>query len=450
MGKAGEAQKSPEGSKKMSLYGALSIGVSGLNAYGQALSATSSNIANVNTVGYKEATANFSTFLNAESGVGNNSSAGVISSVSQDITTQGLPTTTSSNTDLSISGNGFFVVATTPSATGMQEYTRAGSFRPDQNGNLVNSAGLYLLGYKLDAAGNVPANASSFSLVNVAGLSGTAQASTQMSLQANLQATATVDATYAPGDMAAGNVAPDFSRTVNVFDSQGGQQPVNLSFIKTDANTWAYEANYAGAAANVTSTSLSQGTITFNSDGTLANVNGAAPASGNLALTIPWAAASGLQPQNLTVNLGTVATSSGLTQFDAPSSLNGSTVDGSAFGSVNGVTIGKDGTVTAQFSNGLSQDVYKIPLATFTNADGLGQVSGNAYVPTKASGAANLNLAQSGAAGTIEAQSLEGSTVDLATEFTNLITTQRAYSASARIITTADQMLQQLEQLPTN
>src|SRR6185437_217551 len=109
-----------------------------------------------------------------------------------------------------------------------------------------------------------------------------------------------------------------------------------------------------------------------------------------------------------------------------------------------------DGTVTAQFSNGLTQDVYKIPLATFADPDGLGQVSGNAYTATKASGAANISLATIGSAGAIQSQSLEGSTVDLATEFTTLITTQRAYSASARIITTADQMLQQLEQLPTN
>jgi flagellar hook protein FlgE len=90
-----------------------------------------------------------------------------------------------------------------------------------------------------------------------------------------------------------------------------------------------------------------------------------------------------------------------------------------------------------------------VPVATFTNPDGLGQLSGNAYSATKASGAANINLANSGPAGGIQSESLEGSTVDLATEFTNLITTQRAYSASARIITTADQMLQELEQLPT-
>jgi flagellar hook protein FlgE len=130
--------------------------------------------------------------------------------------------------------------------------------------------------------------------------------------------------------------------------------------------------------------------------------------------------------------------------------MNASTVNGSPFGSVTGVTVAKDGTVTAQFSNGLSQDVYKIPVATFANPDGLAQVSGNAYIANKASGAANINVANSGSAGGIASQSLEGSTVDLAAEFTNLITTQRAYSASARIITTVDQMLQQLEQLPTS
>ena len=158
----------------MSLYGALNIGVAGLSANSAALSATSSNIANVNTVGYKEATASFSTFLNAENGVGSNASAGVAVTVGQDVTTQGLPTTTSSPTDLSISGNGFFVVASNASGTGTQEYTRAGSFTPDVNGNLVNAAGLYLLGYKLDAAGNVPTDASDLSLINVSAISGTA------------------------------------------------------------------------------------------------------------------------------------------------------------------------------------------------------------------------------------------------------------------------------------
>ncbi|HEX4027622.1 MAG TPA: flagellar hook protein FlgE [Rhizomicrobium sp.] len=433
----------------MSLYGALNIGVAGLSANSMALSATSSNIANVNTVGYKDETANFETFLNSP-GLAGNSSAGVAAVISQDVTTQGLPTATSSPTDLSISGNGFFVVATNPSATAQQEYTRAGSFTPDANGDLKNSAGLYLMGYQLDSTGNVPTNTTQLSLINVTSLSGTAQATANLSVQANLQSSAATDATYVAGDMASGAATPDFQRTVNVYDSQGGTQPVTLSFIKTGANAWAYEASYAGAAANITGTNpIATGTVSFNTDGSLANVNGAAPASSSFNLSIPWAASTGLASQTVAVNLGTVGGTSGLTQFDTASTLNGTTTDGSAFGSVTGVTVANDGTVTAQFSNGLSQNVYKIPLATFASPDGLGQVDGDAYIATRSSGAADINLADSGPAGAIASNSLEASTVDLATEFTNLITTQRAYSASARIVTTADQMLQELEQLPS-
>jgi len=434
----------------MSLYGALNIGVAGLAANSVALSATSSNIANVNTVGYKNQTANFATFLNTPGLVGN-SSAGVAAVIGQDVTTQGLPTSTSSPTDLSISGNGFFVVASNDSSSATQEFTRAGSFTPDENGNLKNAAGLYLLGYKLDSSGNVPTDTSALSLVNVSTLSGKAQATTKMGIQANLQASSTTVSTYTAGQMASGAVTPDFQRTINVYDSQGGSQPITFSFVKTAANTWSYEASYAGNSANITGTNpIAQGTVTFNSDSTLANVDGATPASGTFNLTIPWAASTGLASQSIAINLGTVGGTSGLTQFDTASTLNGTSPDGSSFGNVTGVTVAKDGTVTAQFSNGLSQDVYKVPVATFTNPDGLAQVNGNAYVATKQSGAANVNLANTGAAGGIASQSLEGSTVDLATEFTNLITTQRAYSASARIITTADQMLQQLEQLPSN
>ena len=199
----------------MSLYGALNIGVAGLAANANALSATSSNIANVNTVGYKDETADFSTFLNS-SGLAGNSSAGVTSIIGQDVTTQGLPTATSSPTDLSISGNGFFVVASNSSATAQQEYTRAGSFTPDSSGNLQNAAGLYLLGYKLDSSGNVPTDTTDLSLINVNSLSGSAQASTTMSLQANLQSSSTVDSTYTAGDMASGAATPDVERTINV------------------------------------------------------------------------------------------------------------------------------------------------------------------------------------------------------------------------------------------
>ena len=431
----------------MSLYGALSIGVAGLAANSAALSATSSNIANVNTVGYKTQNATFETFLNT-SGLVGNASAGVSAIIRQDVATQGLPVSTSSPTDMSISGAGFFVVGTNTTNSTTLQYTRAGSFSPDEKGNLKNAAGLFLMGYPLDSLGNVPTNTSQLSVVNIASLSGKASPTDNLGIQANLQSSATAVGTYATGQMTSGAVTPEFQRTINVYDSLGGSQPLTFSFVKTGANAWAYETTYSGAAGNLSSANpISTGTVTFNSDGTLKNVNGAAPASGSFNVTIPWAATTGLLPQTIKVDLGSVNGTSGLTQFDAASALKGSSPNGSPFGAITGVQVAQNGTVTALFSNGLSQDVYKIPIATFTNPDGLGQVNGNAYIATKSSGAASVNLANTGSAGNISAQSLEGSTVDLANEFTNLITTQRAYSASARIITTANQMLQELEQL---
>jgi flagellar hook protein FlgE len=428
----------------------MNIGVAALNAESQSLSVTSSNIANLNTVGYKNSTINFSSYLNSTIGSNNSSAAGVTANVSQDVTAQGLATTTTSPTDLSISGNGFFVVSPTASATGTQEYTRAGSFTPDADGNLVNSSGNYLLGWQLDSSGNVPTDTTDLSLINVSAISGKAQASTTASLTANLDSTATVDSSYTAGDMTAGTATPDYQNTINVYNGQGGVVPISMAFIKTGANTWAYEASYAGASSNITgSNPIAEGTMSFNADGTLANADtSASTPTGNISLTIPWSAASGLGSQTISVNMGTVGTTSGVTQFDAASSLS-SSENGSPFGNVTGVSVGTDGTVTAQFSNGLSQAVYKVPVATFANEDGLAPVSGNAYTATQSSGSANVNLAASGSAGSIQSKSLEGSTVDLSTEFTNLITAQNAYGAAARIITTADQMMQTLEQVPT-
>ena len=140
----------------MSLYGALNIGVAGLAANSQALSATSSNIANVNTVGYKDRHHHFLDLPELQCRADRQRLAGVVAVLGQDVTTQGLPTSTSSPTDMSISGNGFFVVSPTPASTTTQEYTRAGSFTPDANGNLVNAAGLYLLGWQAGFRGQYP------------------------------------------------------------------------------------------------------------------------------------------------------------------------------------------------------------------------------------------------------------------------------------------------------
>jgi flagellar hook protein FlgE len=430
----------------MSLYGALMTGVSGLSAQSKALSVSSANIANVNTIGYKTGQNVFSTLLTNSGGSGDISSAGVIASTTSNINQQGLLSATQSTTDLGISGNGFFVVSQTPGASngGALYYTRAGDFSPDAKGNLKNSSGFYLMGWPLDANGSVPANRTALDTININNLAGKAEATSHAAIQANLQSSTTAVTGYTAGDMAAGTVQPGFERAITVYDSQGGSQPLDISFVKTGPNQWSYEVSYTGNAANIGGAGnnpIKTGNVTFNSDGTLATPNGA------VNVTIPWAASSGLQSQTIALDLGTAGSSDGLTQFDSASTLIGSTVDGALFGSLTGVTVDKDGFLSAQFSNGLTQKIFKLPLATFTNPNGLSAVSGNAYQASAQSGTAVMNEANLGGAGSVQSQSLETSTVDLATEFTNLITTQRAYSASSRIVTTASEMLDQLLQI---
>lgn len=433
----------------MSLYGAMITGVAGLNANSKALSVASSNIANVNTVGYKAGQSQFSTLLASAGSSGDISSAGVIAHATQNVSQQGLLTTSSSATDLAIQGNGFFVTSQQPGSTQSLAYTRAGNFTPDESGNLRNASGLYLMGWPVTANGAVPSNRNDMTAINVNNLAGKAEATTTMSLHANLQASTAITTGYTPGDMNAGTKTADFQRTINVYDSQGGAQPLQIAYLKTGANTWSYEVSYQGTASNIsTPNPIKTGTMSFNTDGTLKNAdNTATPATGSVSITIPWAASSGLASQSVTLNMGTVGSSDGLTQYESPSALSSSSVDGALFGSLAGVQVDGNGYVTAQFTNGLSQKVFKLPIATFNNPNGLSAISGNAYAVSKDSGTPSLSEANTGGAGSIQSKALESSTVDLASEFTNLITTQRAYSASARIVTTASTMLDQLLQM---
>jgi len=448
----------------------MQTGVAGLTAYSNALSVASANIANVNTVGYKTASSDFSTLLASATNGTNAASATVVSRTGQNVTEQGLLETTSSSTDMAISGNGFFVVSTSDSDSSLRAYTRAGDFSTDSSGYLVNSAGNYLLGWALDANGDVPSDRNDMSYINLNSLTGKAEATTEVSAKINLQSSTDINADATSYDVASGydvtsgDVTADFQRTINVYDSQGGSQPLQLSFVKTDANTWAYEVTYQGDSTNIDSTAaldssqptlVQYGTVTFNTDGTLAGItyqdtSGSTVSStdGTFDITIPWdSTTSGLATQTLSVDMGSLDSSEGLTQFDNSSNMASSSVNGALFGSLSSISIDEDGVVTAQFSNGLSQDVYKIPLATFTNPDGLTQVSGNAFTTSVNSGSPTINEANLGGAGTIQSKNLEESTVDLATEFTDLITTQRAYSAASRIVTTASTMLDNLLQM---
>ena len=428
----------------MSIYGALFSGVAGLNANSRALSNTSTNIANINTVGYKASQNQFSTLL-AENVDASQFSAGGVKAVSvNDIAQQGEISQTNSATDLAVSGSGFFAVTNTAIANptvNQLAYTRAGNFVEDASGFLRNAAGYYLQGWKLDANGNIPSNPSDLSAIDMSKVTGTSDPTTAVGLRVNLQASATAVAGYAAGDMNAGTVTPQYQTGIEVFDSQGGAQPVRLAFVKTAANTWAYEAIYDGNPANIggaANNPIATGTITFNTDGTIAT-----PAAA-VNVTIPWAAASGLAPQTIAFNLGTPGASDGMTQYDAASTLYSATPNGALFGALTGVRVDGDGKVIAKFDNGVEKPIYQLPIATFLNPDGLAPLNGNAYNASVESGDVSLKVANQGGAGAVQSSALEQSTVDLAKEFSDMIVIQRAYSAASKIITTADQMLDEL------
>ena len=443
----------------MSIYGALYSGVSGLSANSNAMGMIADNITNLNTVGYKATDAQFVSLVTASDAGSNYAPGGVRSSPRSLIEKAGLPQSTDSPTDLSIEGSGFFIVKNATSGTdpnGEVEFTRSGSFTPDSQGFLHNAAGLYLQGYKINDDGTIPSNLGDLTkleTINTSGLTGTAEATTTATLRANLQSTTTVnaqEATYnatASGtNMASGTVTPDFTRDIQVYDAQGGSKTLTMSFLKSSTpNQWHVEI-YANPASEVTTSGayvdgqVATGTIAFNDNGTL-DLTNTSPALTS-AINANWT--GGVAASNITFDLGTDTMADGLTQFASDSALISSSVNGAVFGNVTGVSIGEDGVVTALFDNGLSKNVYVLPVATFQNADGLSRRNGNAYAVSDQSGAFTIQIPGTGGAGKIAPSSLESSNVDLASEFTKLITTQRAYSAAGKIITTADEMLSEL------
>jgi flagellar hook protein FlgE len=415
----------------MSIYGAMFAGVSGLAAQSNALGMISDNIANVNTVGYKGTSARFSTLVTMAATDTTHTPGGVMSSPYSYIDRQGLLLGSASGTDLAVAGQGFFVVneSSTPSFGDDFYFTRAGSFNPDENGNLVNAAGYYLQGYNLRTNPTPAPSASTFTgleTVNIANLSGSAAATTNIALGVNLPSTAAV------GD--------DFSVTAQVFDSLGNAHDMDITFTKTAANNWSWAASDPTLDGGATSsgTAVGSGDIVFDTDGTPLSFTPAAPTIALSGFT------TGAGNSTITLDLGTIGGTDGLSQFSGDFTIGNIDQDGVRFGNYTGITISEEGIVTALFDNGQRQDIYQLPLGMFRNPNGLESKTGNVYLETDRSGNFQLNLAGNGGAGDIAPAALESSTVDLAEEFTKMIITQRAYSANTKVITTADEMMEEL------
>jgi flagellar hook protein FlgE len=261
----GKRNKVEEGDAIMSIFGAMVAGVSGLAAQSQAIGMISDNIANMNTDGYKGVNAAFSTLVTQAAGSFTHTPGGVLSNPIQSIDQQGLLQSTTSSTDVAIAGNGFFVVSTAPTASnGEYLFTRAGSFRPDENGDLVNTGGYYLQGWPLDSTGALPSNTSVLSstqTINITNLSGLAGPTTLIELGLNLPSTAAVGDTH--------------SSTIQIFDSLGNAHNLQIDFTKTATNAWDITVNdpaLASSGATSGTTTAAARSITFNGDGTPATI----------------------------------------------------------------------------------------------------------------------------------------------------------------------------------
>ncbi len=469
----------------MSINGAMLAGVSGLASNAAALSSISQNIANVNTIGYKRVATEFSTVVNTQSQGVSYSAGGVKANTRQFISQPGQLQRTTSSTDLAIAGQGFFVVTEksenlTPSDARL--FTRAGAFKVDELGYLQNTSGYFLQGWPVDADGNVnldPSDMNRLSTINVGSVGGAAEPTTRVSLNANLKSSTKPNADIANYDPAthsmsmyamdpATGIKPDFEITVPVSDSKGGQRNVTISFLKSaTANEWHAEirapAGSVDAATNPNNL-LKSGIVAFTQDGrfdvaamtaagtnalfdpadpvlTFAGSDGSLP-PGATGAEAQWDASLGIAGQSIVFDLN--ASAGGLTQYDSTSFVQATFTNGTAFGNLTEIQIDDTGFVTAVFDNGVMRKIAQVALATFPSTDSLSEVSGNAYRVSQNSGTYNLKAPGTGGAGMIGASQLEASTVDLSHEFTSLITTQRAYSASSKIITTADEMLAEL------
>lgn len=467
-------------------FTSLAAGVSGLQSFSEAVGVIADNITNVNTIGYKESRSRFSTLVTETAAISSYSPGGVKSTTETLVSKQGLLQPSVSATDLSVDGNGFFAVRQLPNTTGEVLFTRAGSFTQDEDGFLKNTAGLYLMGWQLDSQGNPPVNSSqqaALQPINFINQTGEAEATQNISLRANFSASSDVSTSYTTiaatddgyqvGDIANGTVAisnDDFEEDIDVVDAQGNTITVRLAAVKSGVNEWTYEIYAPDGSALDTDTHangvIASGKMIFDGDGTL-DLNNSTFLSAAAAAADPDAAPVDLTTtpsfeldfdngadgtygsENITVNFsfGNGQDSSGINQKGNNTTLLSKTVDGAAFGDVVGVSINENGDVTTLFDSGLSLTRFRIPVTTFNNADGLIRRQGNAYSRSDISGEPSFKDAGTAGAGKVSSNTLELSTVDLASEFAELIKVQRAFSASTRIISTSDEILEELTRL---
>ncbi len=412
----------------------FSIPLSGLNASQSALQSVSNNLANTDTDGYKDQNVTFADMF-AQSGITNGAGdpfqtgQGVLTSSTTSDFTAGTVTATGINSNMALNGNGFFVMQ---QANGTIAYSRAGDFTQNKLGQLVAPDGSLVLGYPA-ANGVVNTAAPLQPLVVGTGLTTPATASTAFNATINLSATTATNAQAS-------------ASPITVFDSLGGSQNLKISYTKTGPNSWSYAVTIPSSAlASPTSSTgeqtLATGNLSFDSNGKLTSPVTATGAPAPVAITVP-ALADGAAPLNLNWDLADPSGNSLVTQTDLASSTTSADANGNAGGVLSNFSIGADGTIEGLFANGTTTALGQVAVATVANDQGLQQVGNNLFQATAGSGVAQIGFAGTGGRGTITGGSVEGSNVDVASEFSKMIVAQQAYQANAKVVTTFDQVSQ--------
>jgi flagellar hook protein FlgE len=448
----------------MSLFGSMYTAISGLNAQAAAFSNISDNMANSQTVGYKEVDTSFADVLTTSSALVNQS-GDVVSRPEYDNNLQGTIQQSTDPLAMAISGQGFFDVSTQDGQTssGLPEfstqpaYTRAGDFTENANGYLVNSAGEYLNGWPVAANGTV--NTSILAPIQVSQTTFSPVATSNITLVANVPASPTATSVlsaqtevYDP----AGNSHQLDTTWTQATNASGAVIPNQwvVSFSSPDNTTGASYTNASTGTADA-ATFIGSADVTFNSNGTLASVVADTNNPGALTAStttpagstttnalVSFAADFGGGSQNVTINMGGINEANGVTQYAGTNyTVTSAAQDGSAPGAFTGISATNDGQIQANYNNGRVVTIAQIPLVTFADPNALQRQNGQAFTSTRNSGGPQVDSLNSNGAGGLVVGSVESSNVDIATQLSDLIVAQQTYGANAKVITTADQLM---------
>lgn len=426
----------------MGILSSLYTGVSGLTAQGEALGVIGDNIANANTTGFKASRAEFQDIISKNlKGIlgGNQIGRGVKVGAVNPILSQGNVDATEKATDLSISGDGYFVLR----GSDGESFTRDGSFHFDREGYLVTNDNQRVQGYEADESGKVINKIGDIKFPRALI---PAKATEKISLDLNLDSRAEPNKTFNEKDP---YTTSHYSTGVEMFDSQGNKHLMTLFFNKVNDREWEYRGMVDGK--DLTGGEEGQlgqvvkGKLTFTVDGKL-ETEEVSDSSFNFK-------GGALQDQKIAIDFGdSIKTDGGkglegTKQYGKESDLISWRQNGAAAGTINNLSFNDEGVLTALYSNGEAKDLAQISIAKFENPEGLFKVGNNRLKESREGGTPSIGMANKAGRGKLFAKSLERSTVDLATEFVNLIQNQRGFQANAKTITTTDQLLEEVIQL---